>query len=264
MAKKDRKDSSKQTPTYTSSGWSSSASGKGTGSKGAGGSRVPRAPSPVTAKVTPIKVSPTRPQAHQGSSGPSMASGRSGAGTVTTPSKPNPAPAKPGVVAPDPVRSGRVSRLKIQVTTRQLERRGIGVSTVPKARTEDSKVVRGKVSPPDKAGDAKRRGAQPRKSDPAPDKQRDRGKGKTPEPAKRSDPRDARTVCKDRPRDNKPKGGGGSGKSLADALCAKILGYVSFARLVGGAFVLPPRGGFFCFVAGLVTVREVARLAGGV
>jgi len=106
----------------------------------------------------------------------------------------------------------RVDVSKLRVTEKKLERSGISSSPVRNARTGDARSVRDKSTPPDRKGlDAERRKAQPSKSD-LRDRAKD-AKGKV-EPV-RSDPRDARNMCKSRPSDNrpkdKPKGGGGGG-----------------------------------------------------
>lgn len=134
-------------------------------------------------------------------------------GRVVAPSVKPVEPGKP-VVAPSQARVVRQTKLK--VTTRQLERSGIASRSVPKARTDSVSAVRGKSSPPEKAVDAKRRGAQPAKS--APSKAENQTKREKPA-ARSSEHSDARQEkrpepahCKARPKDNKPKKGGGGSK----------------------------------------------------
>lgn len=138
-------------------------------------------------------------------------------------------PAKPPVTKPvepaKPVEPQKHKRapsgltfasLTPQVTKKQMERNGIASSPV-RARTEDARLVREKATPPEKkTEDAKRRRAEPYKSAHLSDpkyKGYDASKGKPGKPDRSQNVRDPRH-CKDRPTDNKPKGGGGSGKSF--------------------------------------------------
>lgn len=128
--------------------------------------------------------------------------------------KPEPEPEPTTPEAPKLGRShARGSRLSIG--GQSLQQSGTNEGTATRNRTGSTKK---EASPPDKnkRGDASRRGAKPTKSAiTAGSEQRD-ARAKTPTAPRSSDPsRDAeRRTCKPRPKDTRPKGGGGSGKSF--------------------------------------------------
>lgn len=211
MAKKDKgggRSSSKSSSSSSSiskpTSNSTSNTGKGsTGSLSSGRGGVASAPDPVRVAHSVSGRGDFNANAWASTSDKSETivslSGRSVSTTGTT---------VPGVQVRNPPKSQtRNSKLSIQVTSsRQLERNGIASSTVSKTRTGRNEPVRGRASPPENRGDAKRRAERP-KSDKS-FKGYDALKGKP----KTLSERLKKLVCKERPKDNKPKGSGGSGK----------------------------------------------------